>query len=121
MKFVLIFREDTNGGGGGGGVSGGAFTRWLREFRRETYKVNTNSGNSGNSGGTYHTTAEDGRRRHSFNAHDKSATTCVQQVDHKPGSGLNTVHSSRATCRRANSTVAPTKSRYVLLETPLYE
>lgn len=121
MYFVLISREDTNGGGGGGGVSGGAFTRWLREFRRETYKVNTNSGNSGNSGGTYHTTAEDGRRRHSFNAHDKSATTRVQQVDHKPGSGLNTVHASRATCRRANSTVTPTKSRYVLLETPLYE
>lgn len=107
----MIFREDSSGGGiVTGGGSGGAFTRWLREFRRETYKVNSSGGNSGNSGnnGTYHTTAEDGRRRHSFNAHDKNATR--QQVDSGPG-GSHVTHAPRAPCRRANSTVAP-KSRY---------
>lgn len=106
------FREDPNVVSvvGGGGGSGGAFTRWLREFRRETYKVNTTNGgvggNCGN-GGTYHTTAEDGRRRHSFNAHDKHA--------HQAAPRLGSSHvapASRAPCRRANSTAAP-KSRYV--------
>lgn len=101
-----------NGGGGGGGVSGGAFTRWLREFRRETYKVNASAAGNGGNGGTYHATAEDGRRRHSFNAHDKSAAHQLQRVDQRPDGGPNLA--PRAACRRANSTVAP-KSRYARL------
>lgn len=101
-----IFRDDSNVGSG---VGGGAFTRWLREFRRETYKVNANGVgvNGGDGDGTYITTAEDGRRRHSFNAHDKNADH--HRIDPKTG---NATHGSRPTCRRANSTAAP-KSRYV--------
>lgn len=104
-------REDSNVGGGGGA---GAFTRWLREFRRETYKVNSAGGTSGGGGGTYHSTAaEDGRRRHSFNAHDKSAQHRADQRLQLQGGGGGS-HSSPASktqpCRRANSTVVP-KSR----------
>ncbi|XP_050057324.1 protein Shroom isoform X5 [Aphis gossypii] len=104
-------REDSNVGGGGGA---GAFTRWLREFRRETYKVNSAGGASGGGGGTYHSTAaEDGRRRHSFNAHDKSAQHRADQRLQLQGGGGG-LHSSPASktqpCRRANSTIVP-KSR----------
>lgn len=103
-------REDSSNVGGGGG----AFTRWLREFRRETYKVNATGvgvgGGGGAGGGTYYTTADDGRRRHSFNAHDKS----VARRHPDPGpAGPHAAHPpSRVPCRRANSSVAP-KTRYV--------
>jgi len=111
IEYVLISREDSNVGGGGGA---GAFTRWLREFRRETYKVNSAGGASSGGGGTYHSTAaEDGRRRHSFNAHDKSAQHRADQRLQLQGGGGG-LHSSPASktqpCRRANSTVVP-KSR----------
>ncbi|KAL5234743.1 hypothetical protein ACI65C_002153 [Semiaphis heraclei] len=109
-------REDSNVGVGGGGGAG-AFTRWLREFRRETYKVNSagSASGDGSGGGTYHSTApEDGRRRHSFNAHDKSAHHRADQRFQLQGGGGGGSHVSPASktqaCRRANSTAAP-KSR----------
>jgi hypothetical protein len=113
IEYVFISREDSNVGGGGGA---GAFTRWLREFRRETYKVNAAGGVSGGGGGggTYHSTVgEDSRRRHSFNAHDKSAQHRADQRLQLQGSGGG-LHASPVSktqpCRRANSTVVP-KSR----------